>query len=83
MLKSQRPSLTIRFPNVSPQTVGEFIYLYESVMPIMGKLSGIDPYDQPAVELGKVLTFHFMDRKGYEKSPMEGRDVEDGTDTGT
>jgi glucose-6-phosphate isomerase len=70
LLASQRPSLTIKFPTVSPQTVGEFIYLYESVIPIMGKLSGINPYDQPAVELGKQLTFHFMGRQGYEKSPM-------------
>ena len=70
MLVSQRPSLTIHFPNVSPHTVGQFIYLFESMIPIMGKLYEVDPYDQPAVELGKVLTFHFMGRRGYEKSPM-------------
>jgi len=70
LLASGRPSLTIRFPSVNARTVGEFIYLYESVIPIMGKLQGINPYDQPAVELGKQLTFHFMGRQGYEKSPM-------------
>jgi glucose-6-phosphate isomerase len=70
LLASGRPSLTLRFSNVSARTVGEFIYLYESVIPIMGKLQGINPYDQPAVELGKQLTFHFMGRQGYEKSPM-------------
>ncbi len=69
MLVSQRPSLTIRFPQLTEQTIGEFIYLYESVIPIMGKLQGIDPYDQPAVELGKKLTFHFMGRQGYETMP--------------
>ncbi len=71
LLASQRPSITIHFPRVNARTVGEFIYLYEAVIPIMGKLYGIDPYDQPAVELGKVLTFHFMGRKGYEKPTME------------
>ena len=71
LLKSQRPSLTIRFPKIDAHTVGQFIYLYECVIPIMGKLWEIDPYDQPAVELGKQLTFHLMGRKGYEKSPME------------
>jgi glucose-6-phosphate isomerase len=70
LLASERPSFTIRFPSVTPRTVGEFIYLYESVIPIMGKLNGINPYDQPAVELGKKLTFHFMGRQGYEKAPM-------------
>ncbi len=68
---SRRPSLTIRFPEVTPHTVGQFIYLYESMIPIMGKLYGVNPYDQPAVELGKLLTFHFMGRKGYESPPIE------------
>jgi len=71
LLASRRPSITVHFPRVSPQTVGQFIYLYESVIPIMGKLYGIDPYDQPAVELGKKLTFHLMGRQGYEQRPKE------------
>ncbi|HSA28906.1 MAG TPA: glucose-6-phosphate isomerase [Phycisphaerae bacterium] len=71
LLASQRPSLTVHFPRVNEHTVGQFLYLYEAVIPIMGKLYGIDPYDQPAVELGKRLTFHFMGRKGYEEPPKE------------
>jgi len=69
MLESERPSITIRFPQITAQTVGEFIYLYESVVSIMGKLMGIDPYDQPAVELGKKLTFCLMGRKGFVNDP--------------
>ncbi|UCD27466.1 MAG: glucose-6-phosphate isomerase [Planctomycetota bacterium] len=69
--ESQRPSLTIHFPEVNARTVGEFIYLYESVIPIMGKLYDINPYDQPAVELGKQLTFHFMGLKDYEEPPID------------
>jgi len=71
LLVSQRPSLTVRFPEIKAGTIGEFIYLYESMIPIMGKLYGINPYDQPAVELGKVLTFHFMGRHGYEKPAID------------
>jgi len=71
MLASERPSLTVHFPEVNEHTVGQFLYLYESMIPIMGKLYGIDPYDQPAVELGKKLTFHFMGRAGYEQTPPE------------
>ena len=73
LLASQRPSITVGFPRVDARTVGQFIYLYESMIPIMGKLYGINPYDQPAVELGKVLTFHYMGRKGYEQPPKEIR----------
>lgn len=71
MLISQRPSMTIRFPHVSAYGVGQFIYLYEVATTIAGYLLGIDPYDQPAVELGKKITFHLMGRRGYEKMPTE------------
>ncbi len=71
LLVSQRPSITIHFPQVSAHTVGQFIYLYEAMIPIMGKLYEIDPYDQPAVELGKQFTFHLMGRKGHEKPPVD------------
>ncbi|MGQ9651527.1 MAG: glucose-6-phosphate isomerase [Phycisphaerae bacterium] len=71
LLVSKRPSLTVRFPEIKARTVGEFIYMYEAMIPIMGKLYGINPYNQPAVELGKVLTFHFMGRHGYEKPAID------------
>jgi len=71
LLASQRPSLTLHFPQVNEHTVGQFLYLYEAMIPIMGKHYGINPYDQPAVEFGKKLTFHFMGRQGYEQLPEE------------
>ncbi len=69
--KSKRPSLTIHFPRVDARMVGQFIYLYESVIPIMGKLYGIDPYDQPGVELGKQLTWFLMGRKDLEEMGID------------
>ncbi len=62
---SQRPTLTIRFNNITPQSVGEFIYLYEFTTSLMGELLNINAYDQPAVELGKQATFALMGRDGY------------------
>ena len=76
MLESGRPSITIRFPKITAQTVGEFIYLYECAVPIMGKLMGIDPYDQPAVELGKKLTFHLMGRQGFAEDAELSKIIE-------
>lgn len=67
MAKSQRPTITIRFPEISPENVGAFIYLYEYATAVMGELLGIDAYDQPAVELGKKATFALMGREGYEE----------------
>jgi len=62
---SKRPSVTIRFDEITPHTVGEFIYLYEFTTSLMGELLDINAYDQPAVELGKQATFALMGRKGY------------------
>ncbi len=63
---SHRPSVTIKFDEITPRSVGEFIYLYEYVTSIMGELLDIDVYNQPAVELGKKATFALMGRDGYD-----------------
>ncbi len=64
--ESQRPSVTIRFDEITPHSVGEFFYLYEFTTSLMGGLLNINPYDQPAVELGKKATFALMNRDGYQ-----------------
>ncbi len=63
---SKRPSITIQFPEITPETVGQFLYLYEFTTSLMGELMNINAYDQPAVELGKQATFALMGRPGYE-----------------
>jgi glucose-6-phosphate isomerase len=65
LLESQRPTMTVLFPRISPETVGQFIYLYESAIAYAGGLWEIDPYDQPAVELGKQATYALMGKPGY------------------
>jgi glucose-6-phosphate isomerase len=69
LLQSKRPCLTVLFPEVNAYTVGQFIYLYEVTTSLAGALFGIDPYDQPAVELGKQAAFALMGKTGdeYEK----------------
>ncbi len=67
LVASQRPCLTIRFPRVSAETVGQFILLWEAATSIMGYLLNIDPYDQPAVQLGKEYTFALMGKPGYDE----------------
>ena len=69
LVASHRPCLTIRFPEVRPYTIGQFIYLMEATTTIMGDLMRLNPYDQPGVELGKQITYHLMGKPGYEKMP--------------
>lgn len=73
LLQSKRPCLTVIFPEVNEYTVGQFIYLYEVTTSLTGALFGINPYDQPAVELGKEATFALMGKPGdeYEELAQE------------
>jgi len=72
---SQRPTVTIHFNSITPQSVGEFIYLYEFTTSLMGELLDINAYDQPAVELGKKATFALMGRDGYTQMAKEIRPI--------
>jgi glucose-6-phosphate isomerase len=77
LLQSKRPCLTVIFPEVNAYTVGQFIYLYEVTASFAGALFGINPYDQPAVELGKQATFALMGKPGdeYKKLAQQIRSV--------
>jgi glucose-6-phosphate isomerase len=73
LLESKRPCLTVLFDKVNAYTVGQFIYLFEVTTSFAGALFNINPYDQPAVELGKEATFALMGKEGYENLRKEIR----------
>ena len=60
-----RPNCTFALDRVDAAHVGAFMQLLEFQTAFMGELLGIDAFDQPGVELGKVFTFGLMDRPGY------------------
>jgi glucose-6-phosphate isomerase len=64
--EARRPSMTITFPQVSPETVGQFMYALEVATVFSGGLYHINPLDQPGVEGGKIAAFALMGRPGYE-----------------
>ena len=57
--------MTVVFPQISAQTVGQFLYMYEVAVSYMGGLFEINTYDQPAVQLGKDATYALMGKDGY------------------
>lgn len=65
LLESQRPTMTLLFPTISPETIGQFLMLYEVAVSYMGALLNINTYDQPAVQLGKDATYALMGKTGY------------------
>jgi glucose-6-phosphate isomerase len=66
LAREGRPSMTISFPELNAYAVGEFFMLLEMATTLCGSLYNINPFDQPGVELGKVLTYGLMGRKGFE-----------------
>lgn len=73
LLASRRPCMTIRFPRVDAYHVGQFIYMLEAATTIAGRLFGVNPYDQPGVELGKQITYYLMGKPGFKRLPKEAR----------
>ncbi|MGH7215131.1 MAG: glucose-6-phosphate isomerase, partial [Tepidisphaeraceae bacterium] len=45
LLESRRPTMTVLFPTIAPETVGQFLYLYETAVSYMGEMLGINTYD--------------------------------------
>lgn len=71
LTESHRPSFSIKFPEVTPHTVGQFMMLWQVATAYAGLMLGVDAYDQPAVELGKKATFALMGKPGFEE--LRGR----------
>ncbi|MCA9002124.1 MAG: glucose-6-phosphate isomerase [Planctomycetes bacterium] len=71
LTEAGRPNVSIRFPRVSAHTVGQYLYLMEYAVALMGELYGIDAFDQPGVEAGKIAAYALMGRKGFEERARE------------
>ncbi len=61
-----RPNLTVSFEKIDAKEIGKFFAYYESLVATVGYLYGVNPFDQPGVELGKLNTYSLMEREGYE-----------------
>jgi len=62
-----RPNFTYRLPRISAHVLGQLIYLFEFQTALSGELYGIDAFDQPGVEAGKLAAYALMGRPGFER----------------
>ena len=62
-----RMSSVLRLGAVTPETMGELMMFFQVATGFAGVWYGVDPFDQPGVELGKVLTYGAMGRPGFEE----------------
>jgi glucose-6-phosphate isomerase len=64
-----RMSVTLSLPALSAETFGELIMFYQVATGFAGAWYGVNPFDQPGVELGKRLTFAALGRPGFSREP--------------
>lgn len=60
-----RMNQTIRVPDLSAASVGELVMFFQLAAGYAGVWYGVDPFDQPGVELAKQLTYAALGRPGY------------------
>lgn len=65
------PLDTITIKTVDGHSIGELVYYYELLTSLVGQLINVDTYNQPSVELGKIILNDklqkFMETKGSNK----------------
>jgi glucose-6-phosphate isomerase len=78
LAQQKRPSLNLRLPRLDAHCLGQVLFLLEAATLMAGRLLNINPLDQPGVELGKVLTYGLMGRKGFENEAKKMAEIDFG-----
>lgn len=60
LTKNDRPNITIKLDSVSEESLGELFLLFEGSIAFLGEFFQIDAFDQPGVELSKILTKQYV-----------------------
>jgi glucose-6-phosphate isomerase len=66
LARAGRPSTTWVLPSLAPAPLGALLLALELQVAAQATLLGVDAYDQPGVEAGKVAAFALLGRAGYE-----------------
>jgi len=71
-----RMNMMVEVERVDAHALGGLLMLFQIATVYGGAFYGVDPLDQPGVELGKELTYGIMGRAGFEaqREEWEGRE---------
>jgi glucose-6-phosphate isomerase len=61
-----RMNMSVHLPTLNAHVIGQLFMLLQIATVYAGGFYGVDPLDQPGVELGKQLTYGLMGRAGFE-----------------
>lgn len=71
LLRAGRPNITITLQSVCEYSIGALLYFFEMATAYAGEMLGINTFDQPGVEEGKLATFALMGKAGFEQKKAE------------
>ncbi len=69
---NKKPNMKIIIPKINPFIIGQIFQFLQVTTTMAGLLYGVNPFNQPGVELGKRLTYGAMGKRGFE---TEGEEV--------
>jgi glucose-6-phosphate isomerase len=73
LLEAGRPVCNLELCKLDAFHVGQYFMFMEVATAYAGGLMGIDPFDQPGVEAGKIAALSLMGCKGYDDRAIEIR----------
>jgi len=60
LTEEKRPNITLTLSQISPETLGELFFFFQSAQAFLGELLEIDAFNQPGVERSKTLTRKYL-----------------------
>ncbi|PIC77132.1 glucose-6-phosphate isomerase [Sporosarcina sp. P19] len=66
-IEGEVPGLVFEIPAIDAYTFGYLVYFFEKSCAMSSYLFGVNPFDQPGVELYKTNMFKLLDKPGYEQ----------------
>lgn len=60
------PNIIINIEDLSEKTIGHLIYFFELACAMSGNILGVNPFNQPGVEVYKKNMFKLLGKPGYE-----------------
>lgn len=71
LAQAGRPSCHIEMERLDAYNLGQLLYFFELAVTYAGKLHHINPFDQPAVEIGKKYMYNLIGRDGFASFSMK------------
>ncbi len=76
LVAKQRPLVEIRLPRITPEALGELLFMRQLQTALAGSLYRVDPFVQPGVEAGKIAAMRIL--RGESAPHAEPREAGSG-----